>query len=122
MTTDDRDPGLDTLLDLHGQTLFVDEVGHWVKLIVRRTEVTPERPHGLSYSLTLHAPDGTRLVGFDNAHPPRLRRPRARRSRASDHSHRLRTVRPYDYKDAAALLEDFWKAVDEVLRERGSVP
>ena len=51
----DRDPGLDTLLDLHGQTLFVDEVGHWVKFIVLRTEVTPERPHGLSYSLTLHA-------------------------------------------------------------------
>ena len=69
MTTSDRDPGLDTLLDLHGQTLFVDEVGHWVKFIVVRTEVTAQRPHGLSYSLTLHGPDGTRLVGFDNAHP-----------------------------------------------------
>ena len=65
----DRDRGLDTLLDLHGQTLFVDEVGHWVKFVVRRTEVSAERPHGLRYSLTLHAPDGTRLVGFDNAHP-----------------------------------------------------
>ena len=31
MVTCDRDPGLDTLLDLHGQTLFVDEIGHWVK-------------------------------------------------------------------------------------------
>ena len=69
MTTRDRDPGLDTLLDLHGQILFVDEIGHWVKFIARRTEVTPERPHGISYSLTLHAPDGARLVGFDNAHP-----------------------------------------------------
>ena len=38
-----------------------------MKFIVVRTEVTPERPHGLSYSLTLHAPDGERLVGFDNA-------------------------------------------------------
>jgi len=121
--TGDRDPGLDTLLDLHAQTLFVDEVGHWVKFIAQRTEVTPERPHGLSYSLTLHAPDGARLVGFDNAHPPRLRRgPGARKSRASDHSHRLRTVRPYDFRDATALLDDFWKTVDEVLRERGSVP
>lgn len=27
-----------------------------------------ERPHGIKYSLTLHAPDGTRLLGFDNAH------------------------------------------------------
>ena len=55
MTTLGRDPGLDTLLDLHGQTLFVDEVGHWVKFVVVRTEATAERPHGLSYSLTLHA-------------------------------------------------------------------
>jgi hypothetical protein len=38
-----------------------------------------------------------------------------------DHRHRLRTVRPYDYRDAATLLEDFWKAVDSVLRERGVI-
>ncbi len=47
----DRDPGLDTLLDLHGQTLFIDEIGHWVKFVVLRTEVTAERPHRLSYYL-----------------------------------------------------------------------
>ena len=123
MTTADRDPGLDTLLDLHGQTLFVDETGHWVKFIVLRTEVTLDRPHGLSYSLTLHAPDGTRLVGFDNAHPVRERRgPGTRRRRESDHRHRLRSVGPYDYIDAATLLGDFWKEVDEVLREGGSLP
>ena len=74
MTLRDRDPGLDTLLDLDGDTLFVDDEGHWVKFVVARTEVTPERPHGLRYSLTLHAPDGGRLVGFDNAHPVRERR------------------------------------------------
>ena len=68
MTTLGRDPGLDTLLDLHGQTLFVDEVGHWVKFVVMRTVATAVRRHGLSYSLALHAPDGKRLVGFDNAH------------------------------------------------------
>ena len=123
VTTADRDPGLDTLLDLHGQTLFVDEAGHWVKFIVLRTEVTQERPHGLSYSLTLHAPDGARLVGFDNAHPVRERRgARTCRRRESDHWHRLRSIGPYDYKDAATLLEDFWTEVDEVLRERGSLP
>ena len=123
MTTPDRDPGLDTLLDLHGQTLFVDEMGHWVKFIVVRTEVSPQRPHGLSYSLTLHGPDGTRLVGFDNAHPVTARRgPGARRRRESDHRHRLRSVGPYDYRDAATLLADFWKEVGEVLKERGSLP
>ena len=123
MTTPDRDPGLDTLLDLHGQTLFVDEAGHWVKFNVMRTGVTPDRPHGLRYSLTLHAPDGERLVGFDNAHPIRERRgPGTRRRRESDHRHRLRSIGPYDYKDAATLLEDFWNEVDAVLKERGSVP
>ena len=82
MTTADRDPGLDTLLDLHGQTLFVDEAGNWVKFVAVRTEVTAQRPHGLSYSLTLHAPDGARLVGFDNAHAVRERRgPGTRRRR-----------------------------------------
>ena len=32
-----RDPGLDTLLDLHDETLFVDDTGHWVKFVVVRT-------------------------------------------------------------------------------------
>ena len=39
-----RDPGLDTLLDPSRQTLFVDDGGHWVKFVVVRTEVTPDRP------------------------------------------------------------------------------
>ena len=57
-----RDPGLDMLLELHDLTLFADEIGHWVKFVVRRTDVTAERPHG------------ARLVGFDNAHPIREKR------------------------------------------------
>ena len=65
-----RDPTLDVLLDLDGQILVVDpEGGHWVGFVVRRVPVTPEKPHGIDYSLTLHGPDGERLVGFDNAHP-----------------------------------------------------
>jgi hypothetical protein len=34
----------------------------------------------------------------------------------------LKTVRPYEYKDAATLLADFWSALDAVLREKGIVP
>jgi Family of unknown function (DUF6516) len=75
------------------------------------------KPHGLNYSLTLHGPDGERLVGFDNAHPVGKRKRRA----AQDHEHRLRRVRPYHYRDAATLLADFWVAVDSVLRERGVI-
>lgn len=107
------------LLDLDGQVLVVDpEGGHWVRFIVRRVEATPEKPHGLDYSLTLHGPDGERLVGFDNAHPVG----RQRRGGPQDHRHRLRNVRPYDYRDAATLVADFWTVVDEVLRERGVIP
>lgn len=40
MVVPDRDLGLDTLLDLHRQTLFIDEIGHWVKFVVLRPEVT----------------------------------------------------------------------------------
>jgi hypothetical protein len=117
----ERDPSLDTLLDLDGQTFFVDEVGnHWVKFEVKQTAPTMERPHGLDYSLTLHAANGERLVGYDNAHSVKgSSGPGAKRPVAYDHKHRLRTIRPYDYKDAATLLEDFWAEVDAVLKERG---
>jgi hypothetical protein len=30
-------------------------------------------------------------------------------------------VRPYGYRDAATLLEDFWAAVDALLREQGVI-
>ena len=68
--TELRDPTLDTLLELGGQVLVVDPQGnHWVRFVVTQVAVSPEKPHGLDYSLTLHGPDGERLVGFDNAHP-----------------------------------------------------
>jgi hypothetical protein len=119
MVTERRDPGLDTLLDLDGTVLVVDPDGrHWVKFVVTRVPVTPEKPHGLDYSLTLHGPSGERLVGFDNAHPVG----RQRRGEPQDHRHRLRTVRPYDYRDAGTLLADFWGEVDAVLKERGVLP
>ena len=118
-----RDASLDTLLDLDGQVLVVDPEGrHWVRFVVRRVTASEARPHGLDYSLTLHGPDGERLVGFDNAHPIRARSgPGGKAGVAFDHKHRLRTLRPYEYHDAAALLADFWAVVEEVLRERGIV-
>ena len=86
--------------------------------MVTRVPVSPEKAHGLDYSLRLHGPDGERLVGFDNAHPAA----RQRRGEAQDHRYRLRSIRPYEYRDAATLLADFWEAVDAVLRERGVIP
>lgn len=114
-----HDPALDTLLDLDGLTLVVDpKGGYWVRFVVTRVPPTPEKPHGLDYSLTLHRPDGERLVGFDNAHPAGMQK----RGGPQDHRHRIRTIRPYEYSDAATLLADFWTEVDAVLKERGVIP
>jgi len=111
-----RDPALDTLLDLGGLTLVVDpEGGHWVQFVVTQVSLTSEKPHGLDYSLTLHGRNGERLVGFDNAHPVG----KQKHGDPQDHRHRIRTVKPYDYCDAATLLADFWTEVDAPLKERG---
>ncbi|MEJ0052061.1 MAG: DUF6516 family protein [Methylovirgula sp.] len=117
--TEKHDPGLDLLLDLDGQILIVDSQGnHWVRFIITRVPKSNDKPHGLDYSLTLHGPDGERLVGFDNAHPVAQQK----RGEPQDHRHRLRTIRPYEYHDATTLLADFWETVDAVLRERGVIP
>jgi hypothetical protein len=116
-----RDPGLETLLLLDGEMFFADAAGkHFVKFVVKRVEPSTERPHGLSYSLTLHGEDGGRLVGFDNAHPvPSQGGPAGRHKPAHDHRHRFKTTRRYAYRDAATLLADFWEQVEAVLKEKG---
>ncbi len=90
---------LDVLLDLDGQVLVVDpDGGHWVRFLVTRVPASPEKPHGLDYSLTLHGPDGERLVGFDNAHPVAGQK----HGEPQDHRHtpvklgHQRTIRPYE--------------------------
>ena len=115
------DSSLDALLPLDGEVIFIDPQGnHWVKFEVKRVAASAERPHGLRYSLTLHDKDGARLVGFDNAHEVSSGSgPGAKRSTAFDHKHRLRTIRPYDYNNAASLLEHFWNEVEAALTERG---
>jgi uncharacterized protein DUF6516 len=116
-----RDHGLDSLLELDGLVLFVDEAGNYsVKFVVKVTEVTTQRPHGLSYSLTLHGKNGERIVGFDNAHTvSEGSGPGKRQKAAYDHKHVGGRVRAYEYADAASLLEDFWVAVDAALKKEG---
>jgi len=88
--------------------------------VVRQVPATESKPHGLDYALSLHGPSGERLVGFDNAHAVREQAgPGGRRGGAQDHKHRMKTVRRYEYRDAASLLADFWAEVFAVLRERG---
>ena len=122
------DPGLEHalefLLAFDGHVHYVER-DYWLKFEVTRVRPTAERPHGISYSLTLHAPGGTRLVGFDNAHPAPVRGARLRRrSPASDHWHRTEDDpgRPYAFTDVETLLEDFLREVEQVLGERGIDP
>ena len=86
--------------------------------MVTRVSASPEKPHGTDYSLTLHGPDGERLVGFDNAH----RVAPQKRGEPQDHRHRFRTIKAYGYRDAATLLEDFRTTVDGGVARRRSDP
>ncbi len=117
----EQDHTLENLLDLDGDVYVIDETaGYWVKFVVKRVTPSPARPHGIEYSLTMHDSDNRRLVGFDNAHPvPRTKRSQRSTGRAYDHWHRLGTVKPYPYDNAAKLVADFWKAVDEMLKRKG---
>lgn len=115
------DHGLEFLLAFSGRIHHLEK-GYWLKFEITRVETTPERPHGLSYAFTLHAPDGRRLVGFDNAHYVSAAGSRfKRRGKPIDHWHRSEKDRgrPYEFKDAETLIDDFFDEVERVLRERG---
>ncbi|MCA8250443.1 DUF6516 family protein [Burkholderia multivorans] len=115
-----RDVAIDTLIDLNGSILD-QENGYWIKLEAWRVEASPEIPHGIRYSLTLHEPYGNRILGYDNAHavkPPKKFK-YAGRILAYDHKHRHASDKgvPYEFKDAQQLLNDFFADVDRVLLE-----
>jgi hypothetical protein len=113
--------GLEFLLAFDGRIHHLEE-GYWIKFEIERVKATKERPHGLSYSFTLHAPDGTPLIGFDNAHGVPAKGARFKpKPPASDHWHRTQSDsgRPYQFKDAETLIDDFFDEVERVLDERG---
>ena len=115
------DHTLEFLLAFDGRIHYLEE-GYRIKFEIKRVEPAKTRPHGLSYSFTLHAPDGTRLIGFDNAHGVQAPGSRfKKRPPASDHWHRTEADpgRPYAFKDANTLLQDFFCEVRRVLSERG---
>ena len=96
--------------------------GYWLKFEITKVEANDGRPHGLDYSFTLHGPDNRRLIGFDNAHSVPAKGGRfKKRPKAVDHWHRTDTDegRPYAFKDAETLLDDFFDEVERVLTEHG---
>ncbi len=115
------DYGLELLLGYDGKRHYF-ATGHYLKFEVRQIETSTRTPHGLSYCLTLHAPEGRRLLGFDNAHLVSHRGGRfVKRPTASDHWHRDDgdMGRPYVFKNASMLLADFFDAVEQRLNELG---
>jgi hypothetical protein len=120
MKSRDADYTLEFLLDFDGTH---PSPGGRVLVQIRNQarQSNPRRPHGLSYSFTLHAPDGKRLIGFDT---PTLAVKTSRfkkQPHAGDHWHRTERDpgRQYKFKDAETLIDDFFNEVESVLRERG---
>jgi hypothetical protein len=103
---------LETLLNLDGE-IYPMEKGYWVKFEAKRVQASPERPHGLAYSITLHDRNNTRILGYDNAHAVKPKRKGfLARKITWDHRHKVEKVKTYDFTSAGQLLEDFWKEVD----------
>jgi hypothetical protein len=101
---------------------FVFEQGYCARFEFKRDEARGAA-HRYRYSLTLRAPSGKRLIGFDNAHPvQRLSGKFRKRSASSDHWHRSAADkgRPYAFTSPDALLEDFFREVERTLRELGA--
>ncbi len=110
MSNHDDDTGITTLIDLHGVTAEVGG-GFWVSMKARVVEKSGGRPHGIQYALTLHKPGNDRIVGYDNAHQPRVGNgpssPSRTRSLAFDHRHFKGKISVYEFDSPMKLLEDF---------------
>jgi hypothetical protein len=114
-----NDHGLTYLLDLDGETI-VYENGATARFRIKAIPASPEKPHGISYSLTFHAPDGRRLMGYDNAHGVAEHGGKfAKRPIAYDDWHRDGTDegRPYRFESADRFIADFFDEIERILKE-----
>ncbi|MGB7738852.1 MAG: DUF6516 family protein [Steroidobacteraceae bacterium] len=91
-------------------------VNGWsIRFRIGQVVQTVHRPHGIKYSFTLHDADGTRLLGFDNAHG-------VSRALSYDHRHRFEATSDllrYDFRGTDQLLCDFFAAVEQACNEAG---
>lgn len=96
--------------------------GYWIKIEAKQlANPTTGRPHGISYSLTLHDPYNQRILGFDNAHAVQPSGTKNYSGRRLVYDHKHRSIKdkgaPYEFVSAYQLLEDFFAEVDKVLKE-----
>ena len=96
------------------------EDGYWIKIQARQVLITQDVPHGVRYALTLHAPNGKRLMGYDNAHAPKVKTKLfAAKRYPFDHRHRFAADQgvPYAFTSIFQLISDFFEEADRVLNE-----
>jgi len=100
------------LLDFHRRRHWL--VNGWsVRFRVTEVEASTVRPHGIKYAFTVHDEDGSRLLGFDNAHG-------IPRAETYDHRHRFRRSKQlvaYEFRGADELICDFFAAVEQACKQ-----
>lgn len=108
------------MLSLHG-TRYEYACGYWYEIIAYQVEPTLNRPHGIRYCLTLHDHHNQRIYGIDNAHAPPCPRKGMSRARIQvwDHIHRsiADKGKPYDFVDAAQLMDHFFTTVEKIVAQ-----
>jgi len=112
---------LEWLLDYDGRRHFFVS-GHFLKFEIRLIEQSAQVPHGIAYSFTFHDPEGTRLLGFDNAHPvPHKGGSFVKAKPEADHWHRTINDegRPYTFISVEQLIEDFFTEVEKQCESLG---
>jgi hypothetical protein len=108
------DEAMRRLLDYDRRRYWLSN-GWSIRFRIAEVKATPGRPHGIKYAFTLHGVDGTRLLGFDNAHGVPSRQ-------AYDHRHRFRRLAElvaYDFRGADELICDFFDAIEQACRREG---
>jgi hypothetical protein len=112
---------LGELLSLHG-CVIEQSYGCRVKIEAQLCNKRfAGRPHGIRYSLSLHAPGGQRILGYDNAHPIKKRQGRhaVTKYASYDHKHKqgTNTGEPYHFTSAQQLMADFWEDVNNAIEQ-----
>jgi hypothetical protein len=114
MITSTTDEAMQRLLDFDRRRYW--PLNGWsIRFRIAEVSASMGRPKDIKYSFTLHDIDGTRLLGFDNAH-------RVAGRDLYDHRHRFRRAdepEPYEFQGADELICDFFDAVEQVCRREG---
>ena len=90
-----------------------------IEIDARETDQTEYRPHGIKYRLVLLDPNGTRIIGYDNAHRHKIKPKRQKydaRKITWDHKHKVEEVTIYEFKSASQLLNDFFNDVQKITK------